>query len=272
VESDSRKVRDRSCAKRADPTLESCAAELAAGRELNPDQALPNVILGKHTGRLIVKKVHAISKFPSSEKQRDTNHPDTFLFCEATNGTAQFRAASTADLECTVERIAGVLAMQCMVRGQDPKNFQVMVPAEQSLVARLISRAEELLAEGRAIACPASLSARQREVLNAVLCNRANKEIASKLNITVRTVKFHISSLLSKFGVESRTELARRAAGFMRPNPAEDVEIPEPIVASDFKTGKFQTLPMNRALPMNRTYDMVNRSSAVRFPRKTLLA
>jgi len=45
-----------------------------------------------------------------------------------------------------------------------------------------------------------------------VLSNRANKEIASKLNITVRTVKFHISTLLSKFGVETRTELARLSA------------------------------------------------------------
>jgi DNA-binding CsgD family transcriptional regulator len=233
---------------------------------------LPNVVLGKQTGRLKVKKVQAIAKYPHNETQRDSNHPDTFVFCEGTNGTAQFRATSTADLECTVERIAGVLAMQCMVRGQDPKNFQVMVPAQQSLVDRLISRAEELLAEGRAIACPTSLSARQREVLNAVLCNRANKEIASKLNITVRTVKFHISSLLSKFGVESRSELARRAAGFMRPNQMDEVEVPEVTVGGEYKSGKLQTLPMNRSLPMNRTYEMVGRSSTVRFPRKTLLA
>jgi DNA-binding CsgD family transcriptional regulator len=211
-----------------------------------------------------VKKVQAISKFPPVPKTKESNHPDTFLFCEATNGTAQFRAASTADLECTVERIAGVLAMQCMVRGQDPKNFQVMVPADQSLVSRLISRAEELLAEGRAIACPTSLSARQREVLNAVLSNRANKEIASKLNITVRTVKFHISSLLSKFGVESRAELARRAAGFMRPEPVADVDVPDAIVAPGFRPEKFQTLPMNR------NYELVNRNSTVH--RKTLLA
>lgn len=220
-----------------------------------------------------MKKERVIARFPPIDKQKDSNHPGTFLFCEASNGTAQFRAASSADLECTVERIAGVLAMQCMVRGQDPKNFQVMVPAEQSLVARLISRAEELLAEGRAIACPTSLSARQREVLNAVLCNRANKEIASKLNITVRTVKFHISSLLSKFGVESRSELARRAAGFMRPNTMEEeVQAPATISASEYKSGKLQSLPMSRELPMNRALEMVNRSAAVRFPRKTLLA
>src|SRR6202044_1843368 len=140
------------------------------------------------------------------------------LFCESSSGTAQFRATGGGDLECTVERIAGLLAMQCLVRGQNPAEFQVLVPAEQSLVARLISRTEELLKEGRAIACPTSLSARQREVLDAVVGNRANKEIASRLNITVRTVKFHISSLLSKFGVDNRADLARRAAGLIKTN------------------------------------------------------
>ncbi|MGA7920634.1 MAG: helix-turn-helix transcriptional regulator [Candidatus Acidiferrales bacterium] len=162
-------------------------------------------------------------KLMRQEKRQEENVvPDVFLFCQTSSGTAQFRATSGADLECTVERIAGQLAMQCLVRGQHPTEFQVLVPAERSLVGRLISRAEELLTEGRSIACPTSLSARQREVLDAVLCNRANKEIASKLNITVRTVKFHISSLLTKFGVETRAELARRASGFMRPQLVEN--------------------------------------------------
>ena len=97
------------------------------------------------------------------------------------------------------------------------------------LVARLIARTEELLKEGRAIACPTALSARQREVLDAVVSNRANKEIATRLNITVRTVKFHVSSLLSKFGVETRAELARRAAGFMRPTLLESETTPRPF-------------------------------------------
>jgi len=70
------------------------------------------------------------------------------------------------------------------------------------------------------------LSSRQQEILHSVIRNQANKEIATKLNITVRTVKFHISSLLSRFGVENRAELARRAAGFLR--PAMDRVNPEP--------------------------------------------
>lgn len=113
--------------------------------------------------------------------------------------------------------MAGLLAMQCLVRGTDPDDFEILVAAERSFANRLQSRAKELLEEGRAVASPSCLSPRQQEILHSVIRNQANKEIASKLNITVRTVKFHISSLLSRFGVENRAELARRAAGFLRP-------------------------------------------------------
>ena len=54
---------------------------------------------------------------------------------------------------------------------------------------------------------PANLSQREREVLDALLENLANKEIADKLHISERTVKFHVSSLLEKFGVPRRTDL-----------------------------------------------------------------
>jgi len=122
--------------------------------------------------------------------------------------------------------MAGLLAMQCLVRGTDPDDFEILVAAERSFASRLQSRAKELLEEGRAVASPACLSPRQQEILHSVIRNQANKEIATKLNITVRTVKFHISSLLSRFGVENRAELARRAAGFLR--PAMERVNPEP--------------------------------------------
>lgn len=189
-----------------------------------------------------------------------------FLFCQESTGNAQFRATSGADLECTVERIAGLLAMQCLVRGQNPAEFQVMVPAESSLVSRLVARAEELLTEGRSIACPTSLSARQREVLDAVLCNRANKEIASKLNITVRTVKFHISSLLSKFGVETRADLARRASGFMRPTLVEN----EPASASE--RNPSHRAPTSQTTDQRMPLSISSKSRSMRFPGRILTA
>ncbi len=51
------------------------------------------------------------------------------------------------------------------------------------------------------------LSRREQEVLSSLLENLANKEIAGKLNISERTVKFHVSNLLSKFGVRRRADL-----------------------------------------------------------------
>jgi DNA-binding NarL/FixJ family response regulator len=53
----------------------------------------------------------------------------------------------------------------------------------------------------------ADLSRREQEVLNLLLENMANKEIGNKLNISERTVKFHVSNLLSKFGVRRRADL-----------------------------------------------------------------
>jgi DNA-binding NarL/FixJ family response regulator len=62
------------------------------------------------------------------------------------------------------------------------------------------------------------LSRREQEVLEALLENLANKEIAHRLHISERTVKFHVSNLLAKFGVRRRADLIllcyqRRAPG-----------------------------------------------------------
>ena len=53
----------------------------------------------------------------------------------------------------------------------------------------------------------ANLSRREQKILDSLLENLSNKEIAGKLNIAERTVKFHVSNLLSKFGVRRRADL-----------------------------------------------------------------
>lgn len=52
------------------------------------------------------------------------------------------------------------------------------------------------------------LTAREREVLEMMTDGLSNKEIAARLNLSVHTVKFHISSILGKLRAASRTEAA----------------------------------------------------------------
>ena len=54
---------------------------------------------------------------------------------------------------------------------------------------------------------PTSLSRREQDVLDALLQNLSNKEIASRLDIAERTVKFHVSNLLAKFRVQRRADV-----------------------------------------------------------------
>jgi DNA-binding NarL/FixJ family response regulator len=51
------------------------------------------------------------------------------------------------------------------------------------------------------------ISRREREIIDVLLLNLSNKEIASRLNISERTVKFHVSNLLVKFNVQRRADL-----------------------------------------------------------------
>ena len=85
------------------------------------------------------------------------------------------------------------------------------------LINRLHSSAAKLAAESRAEA-PASgnlalLSPREREVARMVGKGASNRDIASAMNITDRTVKAHLSAIFAKLGVSDRLQLALRVRG-----------------------------------------------------------
>jgi DNA-binding NarL/FixJ family response regulator len=54
----------------------------------------------------------------------------------------------------------------------------------------------------------AQLTPRELEVLRLVGAGRSNKEIAAELSITERTTRTHVSNILRKLGVSSRTQAA----------------------------------------------------------------
>ena len=51
------------------------------------------------------------------------------------------------------------------------------------------------------------MSRREQEVAELLLQNLSNKEIGSKLHMSERTAKFHVSNLLAKYGVQRRADL-----------------------------------------------------------------
>jgi DNA-binding NarL/FixJ family response regulator len=71
--------------------------------------------------------------------------------------------------------------------------------------------AARLMREVRAPDSPEKLTERETDVLRLLALGRANKEIALELSIGEKTVKTHVSSILRKLNVPSRTQAALHA-------------------------------------------------------------
>ena len=70
---------------------------------------------------------------------------------------------------------------------------------------------------------PEALTERETEVLRLLAQGQSNKQIAHSLNNTEKTIKTHVSRILSKLGVQSRTQATLYAirTGLVSPGPAE---------------------------------------------------
>ncbi len=84
--------------------------------------------------------------------------------------------------------------------------------------------AARLMREVRAPESPQALTERETEVLRLLAMGKANKEIAGTLSIGEQTVKSHVSNILGKLGVQSRTQAALHAAriGLVPPDALAD--------------------------------------------------
>ncbi len=74
----------------------------------------------------------------------------------------------------------------------------------------LMSHALEVMLDGARdnhVKVNSGCTPREEQVLQAVLENLGNKEIAAKLNMAERTAKFYVSKLLARYGVRRRADL-----------------------------------------------------------------
>jgi DNA-binding CsgD family transcriptional regulator len=173
---------------------------------------------------------------------------DVFFFYEKSTGVAHFHVDAGPDGKFPVDQAAGLLAMHCMVRGQSTSDYVVMIQADDEMLEGLNEKAEKLLEAGKSVRSQVKLTRREEEVLSGLMKSLANKEIASNLNLSERTIKFHVSSLLAKFRVRGRMELVREATR----HTVGGMPMPMPVATRDARPFSSVASPAARNYPAAR--------------------
>ena len=204
-------------------------------------------------------KVIRRSEQANSSTSRTDLPRELYFFYEKTTGVSHFHVEAGADGQFPVDQAAGLLAMHCLVRGQSPRDYVVMVQAAPEALEGLAEKAEQLLQAGRSVGSSIKLTRREEEVLGGIMRTLANKEIAALLNLSERTVKFHVSSLLSKFRVRGRMELVREAAR----HTATPMTVAPPVAGRETRS----------SAPVPHTYSQVARSvGPIALTKRQMLA
>lgn len=104
-------------------------------------------------------------------------------------------------------RIVGICLLQDI--GVEDLQFMTELPTSETTSAR--DEIQKLIKDVQCHMPIKKLTRREMEVLRGIVQCRSNKEIGHDINLSERTVKFHVSSLLQKYRVRGRAELARKA-------------------------------------------------------------
>jgi len=159
------------------------AVQLAG--ELLPDVVLMDLRMPNVDGIEAIRQIKA--RYPAVEVVILTTYDDDEYIVRG------LRAGARGYLLKDTSRKALFEVIQAAARGE-----ALLPPAVvQKVVAHL---AEPEPAEAQ------RLSVREREVLALLVQGLANKEIATRLYISERTVKAHVASIFNRLGVNSRTE------------------------------------------------------------------
>ncbi|WP_424361607.1 response regulator transcription factor [Methylocystis parvus] len=141
----------------------------------------------------------------------DLPGPPTFL-----KSILRLRAALPEHLPVIVitEKADVTLAVQAMKQGafdllEQPVEGARLVASVLSAMKVSRARAARVRRKRELIARYQTLSPREKDVVDAVLGGRGNREVASKLGIKPRTVETHRSNAMNKLGARTLPDLVR---------------------------------------------------------------
>ncbi|HEY1497962.1 MAG TPA: response regulator transcription factor [Acidobacteriaceae bacterium] len=121
---------------------------------------------------------------------------------------ARIIVLTTFDGDEDIYRALQAGAKGYLLKGMDLAELTEAVKVVHAGKSRIPSRVAEKLAERMG---GATLTARELDVLRLIVAGKSNKDIGAALFISEATVKTHVNSLLSKMGVEDRTQAATTA-------------------------------------------------------------
>ena len=167
---------------------ETAERALLLFERLGPDVALVDVNLPGMSGLTLARE--AMLRYPRVSILILTAYDDYAYLDEALDiGVAGYllKTASARELADAVRAAAG----------------GVLVLARE-LTGRVTARPQP----GAGAGGPAALTPRQADVLSLLAQGYSNKGIAARLQLGLRTVESHVSTIIAKLGVTSRTEAA----------------------------------------------------------------
>ena len=161
---------------------------VAMARELRPDVVLMDILMPVMDGLQATQAIRA--EMPEVEILALTS------VLEGASITGAVRAGATGYLLKDTD----AEELHRAIRGAAEGRVQLAPEA-----------AARLMREVRAPESPEELTERETDVLKLLARGKANKQIASELFVEEKTVKAHVSSILRKLGVQSRTQAALHA-------------------------------------------------------------
>jgi DNA-binding NarL/FixJ family response regulator len=188
-------------------------ADLQAGEELEVPRAIAQA------ARIVTASAALrAARRPGAEKLRVLWRLSAAeLAVTVADDGAGIDAAESAGMLAAIERRIGGLGAQLELDSRPHWGT--------TLACRLPLHDTAAAPETPAVKRLAELREREREVLELMIAGLRNREIAERLFISVRTVKFHVSNILRKLDVDSRTAAIALAhtAGISAPRMTEPV-------------------------------------------------